>query len=65
MIIKKEIGKEIGKFFVDLAKLVIAIAIIAPLVQGSISVLDIKAVIISCGLGLLRIYNINRGVKDE
>ena len=60
---KKETIKELGKLILDLSKIIIAIAVIAPLVKESdFHILPLFIGVITSGLGL---FLINKGVKDE
>jgi hypothetical protein len=59
---KQETIKELGKFIMDLSKIVIAIAVITPFVNGgSINLTPIFLAVITTSLGL---FLINKGVKD-
>ena len=60
---KKETIRELGKLIIDLSKIIIAIAVVAPLVKESdFHYLPLFLGIVTSGLGL---YLINKGVKDE
>jgi len=60
---KKETIKEIGKYFLDGSKIVLALAMITPLVKNeSVPFIVIVSFIILVGSG---IYLTNKGVKDE
>jgi len=60
---KKETIKEIGKYFLDGSKILLALAIITPFVKGgniSIITIVIFAVLVISG-----VYLTNKGAKDE
>ncbi|MGE4296154.1 MAG: DUF6722 family protein [Campylobacterales bacterium] len=60
---KKETLKEAGKYLFDVSKILIALMIIAPLVQDApFSVIALIAVVTLAAVGL---YLINKGAKDE
>ena len=60
---KKETKKELGKFILDLTKIVFAIVIITPFVKGEdIQLLPLFITGVTSSLG---IYLINQGVNDE
>lgn len=60
---KKETKKELGKFILDLTKIIFAIVIITPFVKGeSIQILPLLITGVSSAMG---IYLINQGAKDE
>jgi len=60
---KKETLKEIGKYFLDISKILIALTLIAPLMKkGDYSIIAILIVVILMGLGM---YLTNKGAKDE
>lgn len=60
---KKETLKEVGKLFFDSFKIVVAVAIVAPLVKSEdVGVLPIA---LSLPLILVGIYLANKGAKDE
>lgn len=57
---KQETIKEVGKLFIDLAKIIFAIAILVPLVKGSsFQLIAILPALLSVVLGT---YLINKGV---
>jgi len=57
---KKETIKELGKLFIDLAKIIFAIAILAPLVKGgSFEIIVVAFAFLSAIVG---IYLTNKGV---
>ena len=57
---KKETIKEVGKLFIDLAKIIFGVAIIAPLVEGgNFQVIIVVFALIS---SLIGIYLTNKGV---
>ena len=60
---KKETIKEMGKFFLDLAKIVFAIAILTPLVTND--KFEIAPVAIGIVIVIAGIYLTNKGAKDE
>lgn len=60
---KKETKKELGKFILDLTKIIFAIVIITPFVSGGH--LQIMPLLIAGVTSSLGIYLINQGVKDE
>ena len=57
---KKETIKEVGKLFIDLAKIIFAIAILAPLVKGGN--FQIIVVVFALLSSLVGIYLTNKGV---
>lgn len=60
---EKETLKELGKLFYDFAKIIFAIALITPAIQGSsISVLVIVLIFVIVAIGT---YTINKGAKNE
>lgn len=60
---KRETTKELGKFILDITKIVIAIVIITPFVKGGdVETLPILSALAMAGVGL---YITNKGVKDE
>jgi hypothetical protein len=60
---KKETIKEIGKYFLDISKIFIALAIVSPFIKmGEVSLF---AFIVTLGLLVLGLYYTNKGVKDE
>jgi len=62
-IMKKETLKELGKFILDITKIVIAIVVITPFVKGGeVEILPIFSAVGMAGFGL---YITNKGVKDE
>lgn len=59
-LMKQETIKEVGKLFIDLAKIIFAIAILVPLVKGSsFQLIAILPALLSVVLGT---YLINKGV---
>ena len=59
---KKETIKEVGKLFVDLAKIIFAIAIVAPIVKGNdFQVIHVIVVILGLLFGTTGIYLTNKG----
>ena len=60
---KKEAIKELGKFILDITKIIVAIAIVTPFVKGG----DIELVPIfsSVAMAAIGIYITNKGAKDE
>jgi len=60
---KQETTKELGKFILDITKIIIAIAVITPFVKGgNIEIVPILSAVAMAGVGL---YITNKGVKDE
>lgn len=60
---KKETTKELGKFILDITKIVIAIVVITPFVKGgSIEIVPILSAIAMAGVGL---YITNKGVAND
>ena len=60
---KKEAIRELGKFILDITKIIVAIAVITPFVKGGgIEIVPIIASVVMAGIG---IYIINKGAKDE
>ncbi len=60
---KQETLKELGKFILDLTKIVIAIVVITPFVKGGdIEILPILSAVAMAVIGL---YITNEGAKDE
>ena len=60
---KKETIKELGKLILDLSKIIIAIAVVTPLVKESdFHILPLLIGVVTSVIGL---YIINKGVKDE
>ncbi len=60
---KKETSKELGKFILDLTKIIFAIVVITPFVKNdSIQILPLIITGITSALGM---WLINKGVKDE
>ena len=60
---KKEAIKELGKFILDIAKIIVAIAVVTPFVKGGgIEVVPILSAVTMAGIG---IYIINKGAKNE
>ena len=60
---KKETKKELGKYILDLNKIIFAIVVITPFVKGeNIQILPFVVIGITSTLG---IYLINKGAKDE
>ena len=61
--VKKETLKEIGKYFLDISKILIALTLISPMMKNnSFSFGAIFVVIILWGVG---IYLTDKGSKDE
>lgn len=61
--LKKETLKEVGKLFFDSFKIVVAVAIVAPLVKDeSIGIAPFIFAILPLFAG---VYFINKGAKDE
>ncbi|MBL0707800.1 MAG: hypothetical protein JJW00_02010 [Sulfurimonas sp.] len=60
---KKETTKELGKFILDITKIIIAIVVIAPFVKGgTVEIIPILSAVGMAGIGL---YITNKGVKDD
>ena len=60
---KKETIKEIGKYFLDISKILIALTLISPIMKdANFSFGAIFVVVILWGVG---IYLTNKGAKDE
>jgi hypothetical protein len=57
---KKETIKEVGKLFIDLAKIIFAIAILAPLVKGGN--FEVIVVVFALFTAIGGIYLMNKGV---
>lgn len=60
---KKETIKEAGKYLLDISKIFIALAIVAPFVKEEN--VAAGAVIMIVSLALLGLYFTNKGAKDE
>jgi len=60
---KKETLKEVGKFILDLSKIIFAVAVITPFVKGSN--FEILPVVVASAISVVGIYIMNKGVKDE
>lgn len=61
--IKKETIKELGKLLFDTFKIVVAVAIIAPLVKGED--IGIAPFVLAFPLLIVGAYLTNKGAKDE
>lgn len=61
--LKKETIKEIGKVFIDVFKIVVAVAIIAPLVKSES--IGIMPFVFAFPLLLVGVYLTDKGIKDE
>ena len=60
---EKDFLKEVGKFILDITKIIFAIAIITPLVkEGEFNIAPVIFGIITASSGL---YILKKGVKDE
>lgn len=60
---KKETLKEFGKLFFDFAKIVLAIALVTPIVKGEgIAIVSIGLIVALVAIG---IYIFNKGAKDD
>jgi Na+/melibiose symporter-like transporter len=60
---KRDTLKEIGKYFLDISKIFLALTLITPFMKaGKISITAIVITIIVAGLG---IYFTDKGAKDE
>lgn len=64
---KKETLKELGKFFLDAAKILLAIAVVTPIVQDApvSNGLLIAALLIVGLLAASGLFLTNKGAKDE
>jgi hypothetical protein len=61
--IKKETVKELGKYFLDISKILLALTLIAPFMKnGMISIVAVLATLILFAIG---INLTNRGVQNE
>ncbi len=60
---KKETLKELGKFTLDLSKIIIAIAVVTPLVKESD--FHIAPLLMGISTAIIGLYITNKGVKDE
>ena len=59
----KDLLKEMGKYFLDISKIVFAVAVIAPVVkEGSISMIAIG---LALALMMLGTYITYKGVQDD
>lgn len=63
IVFKKETLKEFGKLFFDTFKIVVAVAIIAPLVKGE--AIGFTPFVFSILPLFAGVYFINKGAKDE
>ena len=63
LIMKKETLKELGKYFLDISKILLALTLIAPFMKnGNISVIAIFLILVLFGVGVILT---NKGAKDE
>jgi len=60
---KKETTKELGKFILDITKIVIAIVVITPFVKGGN--VEITPILVAIAMASVGLYITNKGVKDE
>jgi len=60
---RKEAIKELGKFILDLSKILIAVVVVAPFVKGGN--LEIFPIVVSAVTSSLGMYLINKGAKDD
>lgn len=60
---KKETLKELGKYFLDISKILLALVLITPFMKdGKISFIGIFLTLVLSGIG---VYLTNKGAKDE
>jgi len=60
---KKETLKELGKYFLDISKILLALTLIAPFMkQGDISIVAVLLVLVLFAVGVTLT---NKGAKDE
>ncbi|MDD2651647.1 MAG: hypothetical protein PHX44_01185 [Sulfurimonas sp.] len=60
---KKETHKEIGKYFLDISKILIALALVPPMLKNEpISFLAVGLILVLIGIGIVFT---NKGAKDE
>ncbi|MDA3053234.1 hypothetical protein OFO01_07280 [Campylobacter sp. JMF_01 NE2] len=63
LVLKKETIKESGKLLLDLAKVIIAVAIVTPLVKNE--AIGITPFIVALMISVVGMYLFNKGAKDE
>ncbi len=61
--LKKETFKEIGKYLLDISKILIALTLVGPLVKGEAA--SFVAILLTAVLAVIGIYLTDKGVKDE
>lgn len=60
---KKETLKELGKYFLDVSKIVAALAVITPMIKDESISYSIIGVVV--GLFMIGTFLTNKGAKDE